>query len=354
MMGWRVLAAAMAIYTDFSGLLPLQAMPPASPLRISVVIPVYNAALFVEQAVSSALQFEDVIEVILVEDGGPDNSLTVCEALAKREERVKLIRHPGGANLGAGASRNLGMAHATQEFIAFLDADDHYLPNRFDAERRIFQEHPDADGVYGAIAAHFHDEVGRSQFLRTFKSQVTTVGVVVPPEQVFEGLTSIPDFGYFSLIALTVKRAALDRMDTWFRPELRLHQDTDFIVRLAWYVRLYAGSIDVPVSMRGVHANNRITRNDRLVNTRHEQAKCQWEWMVRAGVDAPTIERFHFIYRIKELLAAPHKLAALRLAFAQRVYWPKYAFRDALFERLADNDPRNKERLHKIYHKLFG
>ncbi|MGB6046147.1 MAG: glycosyltransferase family 2 protein, partial [Flavobacteriales bacterium] len=127
-------------------------------LKISVVTPVYNAAGFLEAAVASALQFEEVAEVVLVEDGGPDNSLEICEALAAKEPRVQLFRHPGGANKGAGASRNLGIAKASQEYIAFLDADDRYLPNRFQEEHRIFAEHPDADGVYGAIDVHFHDQ----------------------------------------------------------------------------------------------------------------------------------------------------------------------------------------------------
>jgi glycosyltransferase involved in cell wall biosynthesis len=326
-----------------------------APLRISVIIPVYNAARFVEQAVRSALQFDEVQEVVLVEDGGPDNSLAVCEALAEREPRVKLFRHPGGANLGAGASRNLGIAKATQEFIAFLDADDHYLPTRFDAERVIFVEHPDADGVYGAIAPHYHDETGKEQFRKTFKRELTTVRERVPPEQVFAGLTySIPDFGYFSLIALTVKRTALMRMDALFRPELRLHQDTEFIVRLAWYARLYAGSIDAPVSMRGVHASNRITQNKRALETRHQLYKCHWEWMLKAGVDKPTVERFHFLYRLKELLAAPSRTDALRKAMAQRQYWHDYDYRDALFERLAGTNDRAKRMLHKLSWKVYG
>ncbi|WP_283250741.1 glycosyltransferase family 2 protein [Chryseobacterium capnotolerans] len=63
-------------------------------MRISVVIPVYNAEKFVSQAVDSVLQFDEVHEIILVEDESPDNALQICQQLAEKHERVKLYQHP--------------------------------------------------------------------------------------------------------------------------------------------------------------------------------------------------------------------------------------------------------------------
>ena len=123
-------------------------------MKISVIIPVYNAEKFVTNAVESALQFDEVFEVILVEDQSPDKALDVCKTLAKKHDRVKLFQHPDKGNHGAGESRNVGMRNATGDFIAFLDADDFFLPNRFDAERELFKN-PDVDGVYGAIGVHY-------------------------------------------------------------------------------------------------------------------------------------------------------------------------------------------------------
>jgi glycosyltransferase involved in cell wall biosynthesis len=81
-------------------------------MQVSVITPVYNAASFVTQAVESALQQPETAEVLIIEDGSPDNSLEVCQELAKKYEKVKLLRHPNGENRGAGASRNLGMRNA--------------------------------------------------------------------------------------------------------------------------------------------------------------------------------------------------------------------------------------------------
>lgn len=76
-------------------------------MKISVVIPVYNAEKYVESAVNSALQQKETAEVILVEDNSPDNALAICTKLSQDNPRVRLIRHSDGENHGAGESRNL-------------------------------------------------------------------------------------------------------------------------------------------------------------------------------------------------------------------------------------------------------
>ena len=86
----------------------------------------------------SVLQLEDVKEILLIEDKSTDNSLEVCKKLENEFENVKLFQHPDKRNHGAGATRNLGLKMATADFVAFLDADDYYLPNRFDEEKKLF------------------------------------------------------------------------------------------------------------------------------------------------------------------------------------------------------------------------
>lgn len=323
-------------------------------LRISVIIPVYNAAPYLPTAVASALQFPEVREVILVEDASPDNCLEVCHRLAAADPRVVVFQHPDKRNHGAGASRNLGISKASQPFIAFLDADDRFLPHRFAHEHRIFAEHPDADGVYGAIAPYYWDDEGRERFERTFHHPVTTVHQRVPPEQVFAGLTyTIPQFGYFSLIALTLKRSALEKVQPWFVPELRLHQDSEFLIRLAWSTRLYAGSIDEPVSLRGVHRANRITNNQRKHSTRAALYQRLWQWASNAGVDAATMARLHLLYRKHEVLAARSALHAWRIARRQPALLRNYDYREALFTRMANGREGLKKVLHKIGWRLY-
>ncbi len=240
-------------------------------LQVAVIIPVYNAGRFVEKAVASALAFPEVREVVLAEDASPDDSLAVCQRLVGTDPRITLVRHPDGGNHGAGASRNLGYRHSTSPFVVFLDADDRFLPNRFDAERRIFAKHPDADGVYGGTGVEYHDTEGRERFDRFVGHELTTVTQRVPPERVFSGLVgSIKGFGYFHLDAFTIRRSTVDRLGLVFPPREEVwHEDTEFVLKLAHGGRLYAGVIEDAVALRGVHGHNRYTAIADIAATRH-------------------------------------------------------------------------------------
>lgn len=231
-------------------------------MKISVIIPVYNAEKYVSQAVKSALQFEEVYEVVLVEDKSPDNALQVCRELAENNSRVKLYQHPDQGNHGAGASRNLGIEKSEGDFISFLDADDYYLPNRFDAEKELFKNN-DVDGVYGAIGVHYYSEKAKEQYYKVFGDRLTTVYKEHPPKNVFPGqLNMIGTFGLFSIDALTIRKSSLKNMEYFFKTHLKLHQDTEFLFRLSYYLNLYPGILDKAVAVRGVHENNRITKVD--------------------------------------------------------------------------------------------
>ncbi|MDH6251917.1 glycosyltransferase involved in cell wall biosynthesis [Chryseobacterium sp. H1D6B] len=230
-------------------------------MKISVVVPVYNAEKFVSQAVESALQFEEVYEVILVEDKSPDNALQVCRELAAKHDRVKLYQHPDKGNHGAGATRNLGIKMTTGDFIAFLDADDYYLPNRFDAEKELFKN-PKVEGVYGALGVHYYTEKAKEQYYNIYKNSLTTVYKKHAPKDVFPGQMNMKgSFGLFSVDALTIRKdSLLKKLETLFKPSLHLHEDTEFLLRLSYYLDLYPGIIDKAVAMRGIHENNRITK----------------------------------------------------------------------------------------------
>ena len=231
-------------------------------MNISVITPVYNAENFIVQAVESALQFEEVWEIILVEDQSPDNALEVCRNLAEKHDRVKLIQHPDKKNHGAGASRNLGMENATGDFIAFLDADDYFLPNRFDAEKKMFQN-PEVDGVYGALGVHYYSEKAREQYFPTYGNTLTTVYKKHAPEDVFPGQIGLRgSFGLFSIDALTLRKSSLDKVKPWMKTHLRLHQDSEFLFRISYYLKLFPGILDEAVAVRGVHENNRISQLD--------------------------------------------------------------------------------------------
>lgn len=93
-------------------------------IKISVIIPVYNAEKYLRECLDSVIgQTLQDIEIICVDDGSTDNSLSVLQEYAVKDARLKIVAQ---ANQGAAAARNVGMAAAQGEYLAFLDADDLY------------------------------------------------------------------------------------------------------------------------------------------------------------------------------------------------------------------------------------
>ncbi|WP_449388662.1 glycosyltransferase family 2 protein [Chryseobacterium lineare] len=231
-------------------------------MTITVIIPVYNAETFIEKAVNSVIQFPEVKEILLIDDGSKDDSFKICLEAAEQYEVVKVLQHADQENHGVSATRNLGMDMATSEFITFLDADDYYLPNRFDAEREYFKD-PKIEGVYGAISTEFVTEKGREIYLEKFlNDDLTTVYQEAEGIDVFKGLSEINQKHgtFFSMIALTIRKTALQKTGLRLNEKLKIGEDKDFIVKLSYLAYLKSGFISKPVAVRTGHENNTITK----------------------------------------------------------------------------------------------
>ena len=91
-------------------------------IRVSIIIPVYNAEEHLTKCVESVLaQTEKNIEIILIDDGSRDSSLDICQAYEKQDERVRVIHQE---NFGVSVARNRGIEIAVGEYIGFVDSDD--------------------------------------------------------------------------------------------------------------------------------------------------------------------------------------------------------------------------------------
>ncbi|MFT6841470.1 MAG: glycosyltransferase involved in cell wall biosynthesis [Psychroserpens sp.] len=224
-------------------------------MEISVLIPVYNAEKHLEKAIKSALEISQVREILLIEDASPDNSLNICERYSSTYDKVKLYRHGDSKNHGAASSRNLGIKLAKYDFIAFLDADDHYLPNRFDQDDLIFNSNKDIDFVYNAVENYLISTNYQEKFPR-----LMTLKRNVKSSELFSHLIGYGNWiGYFHLNGLTIRRSKLLSKELLFNNSLRLHQDTDFICKLSYSMKSLAGELKFPVAIRNVHLDNRIT-----------------------------------------------------------------------------------------------
>ena len=96
---------------------------------ISVIIPIYNSELHLRHCLDSILnQIYTNIEIILVNDGSTDNSLSICEEYKHQDERFKLININ---NSGASHARNIGLSKAKGQYVSFIDSDDMIDKNMF-------------------------------------------------------------------------------------------------------------------------------------------------------------------------------------------------------------------------------
>lgn len=100
-----------------------------SNLKLSIIVPVYNAQSTLKRAVDSVLgQDYDNVELILVDDGSKDDSAVICDEYAQSDKRVKVIHKK---NEDVSAARNDGLKVATGDYVLFLDSDDYYSANSF-------------------------------------------------------------------------------------------------------------------------------------------------------------------------------------------------------------------------------
>ena len=120
-------------------------------MRISVSIPMYNSQDTIEStliSIENQTAFEKILEIIIVNDGSTDNSLNVVNAYATANIKMPIIilDKPNG---GVSSARNLGMNEANGDWIALLDADDEWLPNKIEEQLNTINAHPEIDFLGG-------------------------------------------------------------------------------------------------------------------------------------------------------------------------------------------------------------
>lgn len=114
---------------------------------ISVILATFNRASLLPRALDSLLaQTIPDWEVIVVNDGSTDQSLSLLTSYQRLDKRVRVVSQ---GNLGLTKARNAGMRHSTGDFITFLDSDDEYRPDHLEKRLQYMNDHPDIDFVHG-------------------------------------------------------------------------------------------------------------------------------------------------------------------------------------------------------------
>lgn len=188
------------------------------PITISVVIPTYNEAGTIRRAIQSVLdQTCQADEIIVVDDGSVDGTTALVRDFFPS---VRLFTQ---ANAGAGAARNLGIQASNGSHIAFLDADDRWLPDKLAKQLAYLEQDPKIALISSAVRYVFAS--------RDCRTKPTT-------EQYHAGLETVTFHGLLRnnviLTSSAIVNADLARRLGGFDPGLRRAQDFDFWLRLAY------------------------------------------------------------------------------------------------------------------------
>jgi glycosyltransferase involved in cell wall biosynthesis len=206
-------------------------------MKLSIIIPVYNAENFLVRAIESVLQQPEVSELILVQDGSTDRSLEISLQQSALDHRIKILHHQEKKNKGVSASRNLGILNASESIIAFLDADDYYLPRRFSATCLCFEEDDTVDGVYEMIGVQSSSGIINYSEIQEVESR-----------DLFENLQPLGFKVWFSIDGLTVKKSIFNKAG-FFDETLKTSEDTFQWFKMAAVAKLVPGNIRFPVTI---------------------------------------------------------------------------------------------------------
>jgi len=195
---------------------------------LSVVIPTWNRAQLVGDAIRSVLaQRESLVEAIVVDDASTDSTIELLET--EFGDRIRLLRLEH--RRGPGGARNAGARLARGEFVAFLDSDDVWLPGKFDAELEVFARFPEAEVVVSDSQNFFEGAAdGESRFAQNGLLEATGREVRLASECHWLWTNSM---NTVHTCSITVRREALARLgEKLFAEDLVCCEDWEFQMRL--------------------------------------------------------------------------------------------------------------------------
>lgn len=197
-------------------------------IKISVIIPIYNGEKHIDNCVKS-LQNQTLkeLEFIFINDGSTDNSLTLLKSY-ENDPRIKILSQE---NKGVSAARNLGIKHATGEYIGFLDVDDEHKPDMYLTLYSV-AETENVDIVISNILLERDNKwvSKKSTFLRTEKYYTEEINQKIIPY-----ILGIEDLVLMIVSNKIYKNGLIKNNDVFFNESLKLDEDTLFNLKALFY-----------------------------------------------------------------------------------------------------------------------
>ncbi|PIG94116.1 glycosyltransferase [Gloeocapsopsis sp. IPPAS B-1203] len=204
---------------------------------VSAIVIFLNAEKFIQEAIESVFaQTYDHWELLLVDDGSTDSSTATAQHYATRHPKVRYLEHDNHQNRGMSATRNLGIRNARGKYIAFLDADDVWLPHKLERQVAILDSQPEAAMVYGSTQYWYSWTEKPEDIQRDF---VPDLGV--QPDTLFKPptlLTACYPLGKASAPCpsdLLLRREVVERIGGFeedFRGMYQMYEDQAFLTKV--------------------------------------------------------------------------------------------------------------------------
>jgi glycosyltransferase involved in cell wall biosynthesis len=201
--------------------------------RVSIVVIFLNGEPYIDEAIASVMaQTMEDFELLLCDDGSTDGSTATALGWAARDPaRVRYLEHEGHANRGMSATRNLGIAAARGDFIAFLDADDVWQPRKLAEQTAVMDAHPELGMVCGTVRYWRSWAGGDDVLVPTGHVQNR---VVPPPEATLE-LYPLGSAAAPCPSDILVRREAVEAVggfEEHFTGSRQLYEDQGFLAKL--------------------------------------------------------------------------------------------------------------------------
>lgn len=191
---------------------------------VSVVIPAYNAEKHINRALDSVLaQTHPADEIIVVDDGSTDNTAQVVKKYGSP------VHYIFQENAGAAAARNTAIKAATGAWIAFLDADDEWLPAKLELQLNLLQRNPDLVWVTCNYLINFCDNDTKHEYINPADGDRLLAG----KEYLDNYLTAIDAGIGWNPVSMLIKRAAIEEVG-FFSEDLHYVEDIDLCLRVAY------------------------------------------------------------------------------------------------------------------------
>ena len=256
--------------------------------KVSVILPVYGVEKYIRQTVQSVLdQTYDNFELIIIDDESPDRSIEICQSFA--DPRIKLIHQK---NRGLAGARNTGIRNAKGQYLAFLDGDDLWHPQKLEKHVEHLDQSPRVGVSYSSSA--FIDEEGRPLGIYQMpKLHDITTGHLICRNPIGNGSAPVIRRDVFDAIAFSENRygtvetfyfddgfRSCEDLECWFRIATQTTWDFEGIADVLTFYRVNSGGLSANLKNHLAHWERVIEKT----RTYAPEVIGQWESRARAYI----------------------------------------------------------------------